>query len=163
MIFSMALSYFVSPVYGKKYVNQGDNSLTENPIDPTTRYFNSKNKDRLNWYNKFGSPVVYKTYKNGVYFYSPVRPRDIKTGLSNYSGLYENYYTKKAGNVPAWTTKGLLASRSNTNFKTKAKSIASVKKGTAGGFVPSVNMDTTGELPGKYGEWRYLAYSSDAV
>lgn len=77
--------------------------------------------------------------------------------------MLENYYTKKAGNVPAWTTKGLLVSRSNNNFKTKAKSIASVKKGTAGGFVPSVNMDTTGEFPGKYGEWRCLGYSSDAV
>lgn len=132
------------------------------PLDTSTKAF-KRGTERADWYNKFGSPVVYKTYKNGVYFYSPVRPRDIKTGLSNYSGLYENYYTKKSGNVGAWTTSGLLASRSNHNFKTKAKSIASVKKGTAGGFVPSVNMDTTGEFPGKYGEWRYLGYSSDAV
>ncbi|AJD93479.1 hypothetical protein JMA_41620 (plasmid) [Jeotgalibacillus malaysiensis] len=161
--FTMILSGYTTPVLAKNYINSGDNSFDKNPFDTTSMSFSTRNKDRREWYNKFGSPLVYKTYKNGVYFYSPVRPRDVKTGLSNYSGLYENYYTKKAGNVGAWTTSGLLASRSNHNFKTKAKSIASVKKGTAGGFVPSVNMDTTGEFPGKYGEWRYLGYSSDAA
>lgn len=161
-VFTLALSGHSTPTMAKDYINGGDSSLIPHPWDKTAMAFIKKN-ERAEWYSKLGSPLVYKTYKNGVYFYSPVRPRDVKTGLSNYSGVYENVKTKKAGNVSAWTTSGLLASKSNHNFKTKAKSVASVKKGTAGGFVSSVNMDTTGSFAGRFGEWRYLGYSSDAT
>lgn len=166
--FTVAVPASMTGVSAKDYLNEGDNSLSLS-IDQTEGIFNSRDKERAQWYSSKGQNKVYKTYRNYFYFYSPVRPRDVKTGVADYSGLYENWYTRYSLNEPGWDTRYMLVTRDrnsskyNQNFKTKTKSLASVKRGTGGGFENSKNVDKYGQFAGIYGEWRYLGYSKDGT
>lgn len=165
---SVVVPTIAQPVQAKDYIADGKNSLSFNR-NKTEGFFNPKDKTRAEYYEKLGANKVYKTYRNYVYYYSPVRPRTVKSGLQNHSGLYENYKTRTALDEPNWNTRNLLVTTNrssslyNQNFKVKAKSLSSAKSGKNGGFVASVNKDKTGTFAGRYGEWRYLGYSDDGA
>lgn len=154
----------------RDYLTDGGNTLQRvNADSDAEAYFTNGDVDRRSWYTDRGKNRVYKTYKNGMYYYSPVRPRDVKEGLSNHEFIYENYKTKTLLSESSWNTRYLLVTRDrgsslyNQNFKTKAKSVGTVEGVKGGGFVPSKNMDNTGTFAGRYGEWRYLGYSDDGA
>lgn len=167
--FSVAVPTFSTTASAKDYINAGDSSISPNPMNDAEAQFNNRNRDLQEWYTKKGFNRVYKTYRNHFYFYSPVRPRDVKKGVADHSAIFENYQTRNALNERAWDTRNMLVTRDkssslyNQNFKTKAKSVTSTKTGKGGGFVPSINKDNTGTFAGRYGEWRYLGYSSDGA
>ncbi|WP_442637616.1 hypothetical protein [Rossellomorea marisflavi] len=166
--FTVAVPTTIAEVSAKDYLNEGDNSLTLS-IDQTEGVFNSRDKERAQWYSSKGQNKVYKTYRNYFYFYSPVRPRDVKKGVADYSGLYENWYTRFSLSESSWDTRYMLVTRDrssskyNQNFKTKTKNLSTVKQGIGGGFEESKNVDKYGQFAGIHGEWRYLGYSKDAT
>lgn len=169
LAFTVAIPTFATTASATDYINEGDGSLLIPSSNDSEGVFTGTNKDRREWYTKKGYNRVYKTYKNHFYFYSPVRPRDVKKGLADYSGIYENYYTRKSLSESNWDTRNMLVSRDkqsplyNQNFKTKAKSLSTTTAGKGGGYTSSINKDNTGQFAGRYGEWRYLGYSNDGA
>lgn len=166
--FTVGASALITPTMAKDYLSDGKQSLTMPPTSDTEGVFNSRDKDRASWYMEKGQNRVYKTYRNYFYFYSPVRPRDVKKGLADYSGLYENWLTRKTGQVGAWDTRHLLVSTNptnskyNLNFKTKAIPIQRIRDSKGGNtYVESTNVDKYGQFAGMNGEWRYLGYGAD--
>lgn len=168
--FAVSIPAGLGEVSAKNYLNEGDDSLNI-PIDDSSQgTFNKNDKERAQWYASKGQNAVYKTYRNYFYFYSPVRPRDVKKGLADYSGLYENWFTRDSGDVQDWDTSKLLVTTNknsplyNQNFKTKAIPLARVK-GQVGGntYVNSIHVDKYGQFAGRTGEWRYLGYGADGT
>lgn len=168
--FAVSIPAGAGNVSAKDYLNEGDNSIRFDVNKDTEGVFTSRNPERAKWYADKGQNRVYKTYRNYFYFYSPVRPRDVKKGVADYSGLYENWYTRDSGDVELWDTSRLLVTTNkssslyNQNFKTQAVPLNRVK-GTVTGdtYVDSIHVDKYGQFAGRNGEWRYLGYGADGT
>jgi hypothetical protein len=168
--FAVSVPASADNAFAKNYLNAGDKSITLPRTNDAEGVFNSKDPERASWYAGKGQNKVYKTYRNYFYFYSPVRPRDVKKGLADYSGVYENWYTRKAGTPSKWDTRHLLVTSNKTsklyneNFKTKAVPVERMKGLIKGGtYVTSPHIDKYGQFAGRSGEWRYMGYGADGT
>lgn len=168
--FAVSIPVLPADALAKNYLSGGNRTLTFNSTDYAEGVFNFRDQERADWYAGKGQNKVYKTYRNFIYFYSPVRPRDVKKGVADYSGLYENWVTRNAYSDKKWDTRNLLVTRDtnsskyNQNFKTKAIPLSRITGGQSNNkYTNSKNVDKYGQYAGIHGEWRYLGYGTDGA